>query len=368
VLTNTHRIAHFVAVGITALVGVGVGLGGGRLIDGVPDPAPAAGATKVGDVAAAQKSTVPKKDDASKPVLPEASDDPTAMPGADRERVEAALRGGAAAAERLGGTVEAAVLLPGWPAPAIVGDPRRRSRMWSMAKPVAAIFARLPPEGPTRVVRAAMQNAIQRSENCPQRRVVLEVQKLAGGIPEARQLLAAVIHKSGASVVTTNQAEPATESCREYLRKAGEGLTDPFGSTLLLGTWTWTVADAVRFAGALGNGTYGEPGAAVLYDMARPKRASREATAMEHTMDPAFGAGKVWERVAYKSGWGGTVQHDFVVGQYGTVGGAGTARVAFAVVFHPDEAHQPPIDDPGRTPADEAIQAVLKPVKQALAD
>jgi hypothetical protein len=295
--------------------------------------------------------------------LPEDSDDATT----ERERLSAALKRGADAAEQLGGTVEAAVIVRGSNEPLIVGNSRRLTRMWSLAKPVAAIATQRVPNGLTPVVRAAIRDAIQRSENCPERRVVLEVQRLAGGITMAKQELAEIVHESGGRVVPTDQAAPASQPCLEYLRTTGEGLKDRLGSTLLLGTWRWGVADAVRFAAALGGGTYGAAGAAVLREMARPKRASREATAEEHTMDADFGAGKVWRRVAYKSGWGGSVQHDFVVGQYGVVEGPGTVA-AFAVVFHPDDAHQPLIDDPGRTPADDAIQAVLTPVKQALAD
>lgn len=367
-LSRSESIAPL-AVGLTLLIGVGVGLGAGRLIDDKADPVPAAEATKVipDRVGRGEKSAAPEKNRGRKSALPEASDDATALQYPDRERLDAALKLGAATAKRFGGTVEAAILLPGWSQPLTVGNPRRRSRMWSLAKPVTAIAAQRAPGGPTPAVRAAIQVAIQRSENCAQRRVVLEVQELAGGMSEAKDGLVEIIRESGARVVTTDQAAPAPPACEAYLRKTGEGLKDPLGSTLQLGTWTWTVADAVQFAAGLGNGTYREAGAAVVLDMERPKRASSEATSEEHTMTPDFGAGKVWPQVAYKSGWGGSLQDDFVVGQYGSVEGGGSI-VAFAVVFHPGAAHQPEIDDPGRTRADEAIQAVLNPVKLALAE
>ena len=46
-LSHPESVARVLAVGVTVLIGVAVGLGTGRLIDAKADPRPPAGATKV---------------------------------------------------------------------------------------------------------------------------------------------------------------------------------------------------------------------------------------------------------------------------------------------------------------------------------
>jgi hypothetical protein len=333
-----------------------VGIGGGLMLGAAIDSAPAASAPGPRASAPAPASATPTRDrDASPRRLPEASGAtrpaaPVAA-GFDRNRFAAALRDGGARAERLGGEVEAAVWAPGWSAPVTVGRESRRMRMWSMSKPLTAlgIYRAGAPDDQT---VHNMTRAITRSENCPQRSVVLRLQEVAGGPAGAARSLEALLRTSGASVDVPTEARTGT--CPTGSRPA-----------LQLGTTLWTVHDAVSFAHALGDGRFGPFGQRVLHLMGQPKHMSEEAMRGTHTMDPDFGAGKSLKgfRPAYKSGWGGSGDRNFLVGQFG-VAEVGGQPVAFAVMFHP--LQQPPRDDPGIDPNDQALERVLDPVAAEL--
>ena len=84
-----------------------------------------------------------------------------------------ALAGGVRAAERDGGSAAAAAWVVGWGAPIVVGDDRL-DRMWSISKPVAAIATlEAYHDSPASGLDQALTAAIQRSDNCAERGVVL---------------------------------------------------------------------------------------------------------------------------------------------------------------------------------------------------
>lgn len=100
--------------------------------------------------------------------------------------------------------------------------------------------------------------------------------------------------------------------------------------------------------------------------MRRPKQESTEIPSTDdYTANANWGAGKVFGRAAYKAGWGGSNQDpkQFLAGQYVIVQSGGRT-VAIAAMFHPNQ--QPDRDDPGRTPAPQAIEAIFDAVKREL--
>src|SRR4051794_12878121 len=331
---------------VTGVVGVAGGLLLGSAIDSAPAAAPARAADR--SAAPTPPSSSTRRRRAARPALPEASGATRAAVPAggsfDPNRFRAALRDGAARAEALGGQVEAAVWAPGWSAPVTVGRASRRMRMWSMSKPLAAlgIYAAGAPDPAT---AHNMTRAITRSENCPQRSVVLRLQEVEGGPARAAAFLDSLLNTSGASVDVPAQALPG--ACTTGSRRA-----------LQLGTTLWTVKDAVSFAHALGDGAYSQPAVPVLRLMSRPQRTSEEAATGTHTMDPPFGAGIALKdfHPAYKSGWGGSSAGNFLVGQFG-VAYVHDQPVAFAVMFHPKQSM--PRDDPGIAPSPQALETVL---------
>jgi hypothetical protein len=276
----------------------------------------------------------------------------------------AALRAGVREAEAYGATVEAAVMAPGWTRPVIVGDAHRKMRMWSMAKPITALATRLAHAhkrtAPSATVEEAMQGALQRSENCRQRRVILDLQNELGGPEVARAYLRELLSRAGADVDFTTEVAPPAPECVRYLSAAADGL-NPAAPTLQLGVSEWTVGDAVRFAAALNAHTFGPLGERVLDGMGLPKHHNREIAPLRLEMDPAFGAGKALAGASYKAGWGGASNGDYLVGQLGVLG---DRSLAFAVMYHP--AVQPVSEDAGLTHPDEALQAVLRRLPAAV--
>jgi CubicO group peptidase (beta-lactamase class C family) len=239
-------------------------------------------------------------------------------------------------------------------------------RMWSMSKPVTAVATLLALQragsAPSRELMRAMTRAITRSENCPQRRMVVELQTLTGGSRGALAALRSVLATAG---VTDAEFDSATvgpdPACRSYLA-AQRGVRDPLGPALQIGVTDWTVRDAARFAAALGEGRYGAAGTRVLTLMRRPKGRSAEESLADYTPHLDWGAGAAFAGLdpAYKAGWGGTQQASFMAGQYAVVRVAGH-MVAVAAMFHPRV--QPPLDDPGRTNAPDALAAIFTKVK-----
>jgi hypothetical protein len=209
----------------------------------------------------------------------------------------------------------------GWPAPIVRATrsdgARRQFRAWSISKVLTAValLRRLgwsdrrgtPLRGE---VSAAMDRALVRSENCPQRRMVLELQELSGRTPDsARAAIAEVLQKAGATdAEVSRQAQPPEPLCAGYMQRA-DGISDPNAPALLAGTSTWTIGDAARLANALTTGAYGRAiSRRVLGALRRPKQRSEEATPIDFTAAVNWGAGAVFGAlpVAYKSGWGGT--------------------------------------------------------------
>jgi hypothetical protein len=302
-----------------------------------------------------------------------------AEPTARERRIEQALRAGVASAAGLGGDVEAAAMLDGSPAPLVAGSEAggadRPMRLWSMSKvaTMVALFQRLgwgdrDGETPSPEVLEALAGAMTRSENCRQRRVVIELQRAAGGIAGARRALADEFTSIGAKLQPGSQVAPPEALCLPFLRQQTE-IPDPLAPALLLGTSRWRVTDAVRLAHALATGTFGRAlSDQVLALMSAPKRASRESEPGELTSPLNWGAGVVFGdlRPAYKAGWGGSLNGNFLAGQIMVVGLPGNDHLSLAVMFHPGT--QPERDDPGITVAPEAIEAVMQTVRSALGD
>jgi hypothetical protein len=297
----------------------------------------------------------------------------------ERRSLAEALRQGTARAAALGGAVEAAVTLGSWSRPLVAasgaGGASRQMRMWSMSK-VATMVALLRAQGwgdepgkpLSSEVEAALQRAITRSENCPQRRVVLELQRATGGPQGARRAVAATLAEAGARVRPGAEISLPETSCLEYLESQRQ-IADPLGPAVLLGTSTWRVADAVRFMQGLADGVYGKAVTRrVLSELREPKRPSQEVLPDEYTAAPDWGAGRAFAgwHPAYKAGWGGSEHDAFLAGQIAVVEAPDGRRAELAVMFHP--AAQPAEDDPGLTAAPRALELVMASLRRALAD
>jgi hypothetical protein len=301
-------------------------------------------------------------------------------PEADQRRtVERALDRGVAAAAGMGGSVEAAAMLTSWEAPVVVastpGGEDRWMRMWSLSKVVTAVaILRAKDWGEERgeelapEVEEALQAAFARSENCPQRRLVLELQHSLGDSPQrAREALAEVLQVAGGEARPGQEVAAPDAACVEFLQSQSE-IPEPLAPALLLGTSEWRVGDAARFMHALAGDAYGEAvSRKVLGLMREPKQMSREVLPGEFTAPLDWGAGRALARFgpAYKAGWGGTQQGGFLAGQMVLFEPGSGERAAVAVVFHP--AEQPSIDDPGLTRAPEALEAVMDALAEELA-
>ena len=299
--------------------------------------------------------------------VPEPTVDPEAMKAALEEAVRAADPSG---------RVEAAALASDWEEPVVVssgGDGGQPMRMWSMSKVVAlvALLRKLgwddePGKDPDDEVASAILGAITRSENCRQRRVVLELQQLDGG-PEATIAdLQSVMKAAGSHADFSDDVEKPDEVCIPYLSGQTE-IDEPLGDALLLGVSEWTTENAVRFTNALASDVYGEKlSDIVLGLMKEPKERSREVPPGELTADLDWGAGNVFGRgaVAYKAGWGGAQQSDFLAGQIVVVPLGGGETMSLAVMDHP--AEQPIRDDPGITGSPAAIEKVLAAAKHEI--
>jgi hypothetical protein len=296
---------------------------------------------------------------------------------AEELRLRRALRDGVDEAARLGGQVEAAAMLDHSSAPLVAasaaGAANRYTRMWSMSK-VATMIALLrslgwgnrPGETPSPEVLESLVGALTRSENCRQRRVVLELQRAAGGIPAAREAIDREFASIDADAVPGSQVAPPETLCLPFLSQQRE-VPDPLAPTLLLGTSRWDVGGAARLAHALAVDSFGAAlSDKVLELMAAPKQPSRESLPGELTAPLDWGAGKVFADLdpAYKAGWGGSLNGNFLAGQIAVVPLPGHGHLSLAVVFHPDV--QPARDDPGITVAPKGIEAVMRAVRSAL--
>jgi hypothetical protein len=297
----------------------------------------------------------------------------------ERARARKLLAEAVRSGPRNDGEVEVAVMLDGWTDPLVAaskgGSPRRWMRAWSMSKVFTAVAllrglgwgdragTPLTPE-----VEQAVERALTRSENCRQRRVVLELQRVSGGTPAgARSAVRRVLERAGASGAgVATQVQAPEPLCAEYLASLSE-LPDPQAQTLLLGTSTWTVGDAARFTHALGAGEFGHAISRYLLAlMRRPKERSSEAKPIDYTASLSWGAGAAFgaSPVAYKAGWGGTQQGAFLAGQIVVVHLPDGSEAGVSVAFHP--RLQPLRDDPGLTRAPAAVAEALRPLARGL--
>ena len=292
-------------------------------------------------------------------------------------RLAAALQRGVARAETFGGAVEAAAMLDASAKPIVVTSERRGAgrymRMWSMSKVATMVallrelgWANRPGRPPSAELAADLQGAITRSENCRQRSVVVELQRLAGGIRAARRAMFRVFARAGARARIATQVAAPEASCVPFLESQVE-IADPLAPALLLGTSTWRVSDAVRLMHALAVGAYGRAlSARVLRQMSAPKLPSRESAAGELTGSPEWGAGEALASLhpAFKPGWGGSLNGNFLAGQIAMAPTDAGGHLAIAVMFHPDE--QPSRDDPEITAAPRAVSEVMESVRASL--
>ena len=260
-------------------------------------------------------------------------------------------------------------MLEDWRTPVIASSEARGEerfmRMWSMSKVATMIavlrglgWGRRPGRPISNELDEALHGAITRSENCRQRRVVLELQRLSGSAGAARKAIQEVFAEAGGKVRVGTQIAPPEENCLEYLETQTD-LAEPLAPALLLGTSTWRVGDAVRLVHALSRKTYG---AAISHEvlglMRLPKLPSREVKPGELTAPLEWGAGESLPKgTPYKAGWGGSLNGNFLAGQIALPDLPGIGRAALIAVFHPDR--QPSRDDPGITEAPQALDVIF---------
>lgn len=287
-----------------------------------------------------------------------------------RSSLRHALEAGVADADRLGGVTAAAVWERSWQAPIAAGAIERRWRMWSTSKPVVGLtLLRLlerEDEQPSPALKLAIRDAIQRSENCRQRRVVLTLQNSLGGRPAAEEALEQTLSQAGSTTakLSRQHIEPDPK-CVDYVSTAPE-IKDPSGDALPMGVATWTASDAVAFVHHLAASPNEPANAQMLSYMRLPKRRSRELQVQtDYSARTDWGAGRVFKGMdpAYKAGWGGTRQGNFIVSQIVDVE-TEAGQYAIAVEYAPDA--QPGLDDPGRTVGPEAVEAVLRSVRRSI--
>ncbi len=162
--------------------------------------------------------------------------EPTTVPDdqTQRDAVLAAIQSGVKKANARGGTSGAAVWVDGWEGPATAGY-AGAYRLWSTSKPLTAIGVLDRQTAPDPQVDGAMHDALVKSSNCGQRRMVIELQGLSGGIPQAMSAFNGVALKSGITDLTPAQQGPPTDTtCDSYLQQ--HGVTDAQVDTALFGT------------------------------------------------------------------------------------------------------------------------------------
>lgn len=170
-----------------------------------------------------------------------------------------------------------ALWLNGWSSPIVVsaGTPTY-GRMWSMSKPVAVIAtyraAQRQGESLDTSLVTAATDAITRSDNCGERRIILGLQQLTGGLAPALSAFDEVLEQAGdREDRTPERATLAEPTCLAYFRLRAP--TDiPNAEAWEFGTDEWTVGQAAGFAHALADGVYGSAGRFALTLMAMPKQ------------------------------------------------------------------------------------------------
>jgi hypothetical protein len=285
-----------------------------------------------------------------------------------------ALAGGVRAAERGGGSAAAAAWVVGWGTPILVGDDRL-DRMWSISKPVAALATlEANHDSPASGLDHALTAAIQRSDNCAERGVVLTLQAADGADTATR--FDDVLSRAGVAPAGPLQVLPPSEDgpyCPPLLQRWG--IPESGDSAPGFGTYSWTLKDAVSFAHALADGEYGNSGATVLGLMRLQKRYGLEPDApADYTgpldWPPSGGTFPASWDPAYKGGWGGHAPRpgfpagDFMAAQI-VVLRVGGHSVALAARFWPSQ--EPTSDDPGITAAPGALHDLFARVQMSLA-
>jgi hypothetical protein len=360
------------AVGLGILLGVAFGWAVDR---NAPEPVTAA---VVRTVAATATAPSAGNGSAPPPALPPASTTKRPAGGTTARPPDRKLAAALTAALTAGmrnqpGTIQAAVMMDNWGAPATAGTRIGDSmRPWSMVKAVTATTLLRLRRGSTQGVDEPLTRALTHSDNCAQRALTVQLERQLGGqLSTARAAIRDTLRLAGGDIdVDVAQQNADGQYCITPSYK-GLPAADAHYPALLLGTTHWHVRDAIRFIHALRARTvFGTTASdAVLAKLRLPKRNSQEPGAEQQlTAAPAWGAGTVFAagcwKVAYKAGWGGHAQGRFLAGQMGTVELPGGRWIAFAVMFHPTA--QPPSDDPGVAKANTAVEAVLGALKAAL--
>lgn len=320
----------------------------------------------------ATNATTPAKP--AKPAAPtDALKQPAARSRRDMKALSGALSKGASDVRRQGlGTAEVALMLDRDVEPVVRGAaPDQPVRVWSMIKPVTAVALLTALDGDARGLDPYLRAALRRSENCAQRKLVLELQRVEGGIDAAKLALRDTLTAVGGELDTKRaQISANGRDCQapgyDLLSNA-----DAARRSLFAGTTNWRIADAARFAHALrGERVFGKSiSDRILGLMREPKLPSREPGADGRTTAPLdWGAGATFRavcwHVAYKGGWGRNTSVPFTAGQLGTVELGNGRWAAFAVVFHP--AKVPPDSDPGKADAPQGLAVALAPLKRKL--
>jgi hypothetical protein len=354
-MAGRPAVDDLLGVGAAVICGIVLGIGLGWLVHG--SNAPAKLVTVPGGVTAAPAPAPPAQAAAE-----------SGLPDKLRAELRRAVRSVAGR-----GRMEAAVMLDISAEPLTAGRASREMRTWSMIKVVTALtLLEQPGVVAGEQLRAYLEDALVRSQNCEQRAMTLALERRLGGPPS--RVLAAIgntLHRAGATidVAGTQRDLDGDASCAI---PGGLPAGEAGAPVMLLGTTRWRVVDAVRLMHGLRRGIYEPEASAIVMDLLRrPKRASREPDASEEmTVPPTWGAGaprafanRCWG-LAYKGGWGGFRDRSFLAGQMGTIELPGGAWAAFAVMFHPDQNHQPPTDDPGRSLADSALESAFEGMRR----
>lgn len=344
---------------VTALVGgLIIGLAGSAVFDGT-------GST--------DSRTAPETEITAEPAAPVTPDqemrETPKSEAVQQAEVQKAVSSAVKEANQMGGKAQAAVAAEGWDGIAQAGS-AGTFRMWSTSKPIAAVAlleAQEEVDGTPAKITSEMRDAIVGSSNCGMRKLVLDLQRESGGLQVAAERFESVAIESGVTsdTLATAQSGPLEDSrCNAYLEKRA---TRTDADAWLFGTAEWTNSDAALFALALSSGRLGPAGNAVRGVMSLPKEVSPDEGGEDSvSTDLDWGAGKVFPAAwapAYKSGWGGSQDGEYLASQLISLV-VERQPVGISVAFSPDE--QPPNDAVGQGIEDEAIEAMLTKIRDAL--
>lgn len=293
---------------------------------------------------------------------------------ASRAALLEAVQRGVELAEAGGDRASAAVWPAGWKQPIVVaGHAPPLGRMWSLSKPATAVAALQAAtesgSAPSAGLKQGIKDAIRRSDNCGQRRIVLGLQQLSGNSQaKAITKFSGVLKEAGVSIKpgSIQRAQDADDvaDCRTYLTSVAPLQGAANTPAAQFGTAEWSPKQAAEFAHALATDTYGSSGEYVLDAMSKPKLPPRADTS-NNPIEPIqlnWGAGNVfsgWEP-AYKSGWGGKATGNFSVAQLVVLRSIDPSPAIFAVVYPKAPAAD---ENPERGTAPSGIEAILGSIK-----